>query len=225
MHNYFYGIVISLVLTGCGGHQRKQSLANNYFEQATLAAHEGNSKKALQLLNKSLSVQETPQALAFKATILYQLNDVGASVSLFEKIINQTKNVSSTLRADIKNNYACVLNRSGNTHEAQHIWEGLTKDPDYLTPEVAHFNLALLSLSQKDFAAAVDKLQQAVSLAPDYVDAYFYLGMIYVHNELWDDAQQQFKSVLTYAPEHVGAREFLAHIDQHRALIRERNAA
>ena len=214
MYKFFCAIaLLALLLPSCAHRQQKNALAINYFEQASLAVQDQNHKKALQLLNKSLTIQETPQALAFKATILYHLQDFTGSVALFEKIINQTKDIPPSLKADVKNNYACVLNYMGEKEKAAKIWKDLIKDPDYLTPEVAYFNIGLLALSQNDIDKALDKLHAATEAAPDYVDAYFYLGIIYMQQGSLTQAKSQFKSILSYAPEHKYAKEFLKKID------------
>lgn len=210
--NYILFFSILVLIPGCK-QQKKRSkpLATNFFEQSSLEAEEQHFKQALQLVNKSIAVQPTPQALAHKATLLYQLNDFTGSLALFEKTINQ-KNTPDALRADIKNNYACVLNQLGQKDKARQLWEELTTDTHYLTPEVAYFNLGLLALVQADVKKAEEHLMQATEAAPDYVDAFFYLAVTQIRLGKLQQAQEYLKTILSFAPEHAAAQELLTQV-------------
>lgn len=213
MHRFYYIPFVALaIIPGCKQQTKKSKpLATNLFEQSSLEAEDRRFKQALQLVNKSIATHPTPQALAHKATLLYRLNDFAGSVALFEKIINQ-KDAPPALMTDTKNNYACVLNQLGQQKKAAQIWQELTTDTSYLTPEVAHFNLGLLALTQTDMQAAEKHLLDATQAAPDYVDAFYYLAIAQIQLSKYWQAKQQLDMVLSITPEHTAAKELLQRI-------------
>ena len=206
---------LSLCLGGCQKQTKadKELQANRFLEQATLAAQEHRYNEAIQAINKSLALKESPQVLALKATWLYRIGNTDASLELFEKILN-SPSLSSSLRADTKNNYACVLNQHNEKKKAEQLWQELTKDMDYLTPEVAYFNLGLLAISQKNFMKAIDKFNHAITLTPDYVDAYYYLAIAYFYTRDFEHAHESLERVLSLANQHKAAQALLKKVKE-----------
>lgn len=214
MYNHHFLILTCLILSGCNTQQKKESkpLAGNYLEQSTLEAKEQNFKKALQLVNQSLNVEETPQALIHKGTLLYQLEKFNESLAIFEKTINM-RNIPGPLKSDAKNNYACILNQLGKKEAAQKIWKELADDNNYLTPQVALYNLALLALARGDLEMAEKYLLKATYTAIDYVDAFFFLGVTQLHQKRWGAARDSLQTVLSLNSQHQAAQELLDQIN------------
>lgn len=199
-------------LTGCGQRRPKQgSLAYNYYHQALVAA-EKNPREALDLIEKSLLEQTIPRALVFKATLLFQVEKYAESVTLFEKIIND-KRIPPTLKTDAKNNYACVLIALEKYEQAEQIWRGLTADRHYLSPEVAWLNIGLLKLNQQAYRPAAQAFSQALRIANDYVDAYYYLALVLTRLGEWRTARQTVINLLNLVPDHPAATTLLSEID------------
>lgn len=214
--NVYTIIFLSVALAGCSKQKKEtKPLAHNLFEQSHIEAEDQRYKHALQLVNKSIKVDPTPQALAHKATLLYRLNDFEGSLALFEKIINHN-DATETLKADSKNNYACLLNQMGKTKEAEKIWLELSCDKNYLTPEVAFFNLGLLSLTKNDIVNAINNLKRATLLSPDYIDAFYYLAVAYMHIGNYKDAHQAATTIISFVPEHQAAQEIINYINRYR---------
>ncbi len=221
---YIFFIIIIFIFTSCYKKKNNQ-LAKNYYEQSLVEAEEKNFKKALQLVDKSLSESPTPQAYALKATLFYQINEFQESVSLFKKIIRD-KETPSTMKADIMNNYSCALLALGKKEEAKDNWKILTKDKNYLSPEVAWFNLGLLEFyeaSEKGFIPelAKDKLlnalrnfTNAISIATEYIDAYFYLGLTYLKLKDYAKAKEVVINLITKEPKHEAANLLLDEINK-----------
>ncbi len=190
-----------------------------------LEAEEKNFKKALQLVDKSIQESPTPQAYALKATLFYQINEFQESVSLFKKIIRD-KETPATIKADIMNNYSCALLASGQKEEAKENWRILTKDKNYLSPEVAWFNLGLLDfyeasekgfipeLSKTKLANALKNFSNAVAIASEYIDAYFYLGLTYLKLKDYERAREVVINLITKEPKHEAARLLLEEINK-----------
>ncbi|HLB40930.1 MAG TPA: tetratricopeptide repeat protein [Candidatus Babeliales bacterium] len=206
-------LIISLVgLSGCGQRRSpKSSLAYNYYHQALVAA-EKNPREALDLIEKSLLEQTLPRALVFKATLLFQVEKYLESVTLFEKIISD-KRIPPTLKTDAKNNYACVLVALGKLAAAEELWRSLTADRHYLSPEVAWLNIGLLKLNQQDYRAAAQAFNQALRIANDYVDAYYYLALVLTRLHEWQTARQTLHNLLNIVPDHAAAQKLLSEIN------------
>ena len=121
-------LIMILMLSSCSNPgKNNKSLASNYLEQSIVEMRGNNLKQALHLINRSLTVHETLEAMSHKAQLLYQLGDLEGSLACFDKIINK-KELSDMIKADALNNYACTLYRLSRKDEAQKIWKELTKN-------------------------------------------------------------------------------------------------
>ena len=201
----YFSCVLLLFLNSCT-HQ-KQQLANNYYKQSLLELEDRNIKDALQLINQAVILNPIPQYLAFKANILYQLNAFQESLTLLEKIIKQ-KNISPHFKADLMNNYACLLNKSHQGAKAREIWLKLTKNVDYIAPEVAFYNLGLQCLNE-NLEQARQYFMRAIQITPTYVDAIFFLCVVEAHLGHRDKAKKYLNKLLQITPEHRAAKRLL----------------
>lgn len=223
--------VLLVALSACTKRTHDRRLAHTYYEQAVAAS---DQHKALNLIDQSLELDETnAQARAFKATLLYQLGNFKEAACLFEQLIAD-KHINRAMRADAQNNWASALYQLGQTDEAENLWRGLTTDPHYISPELAYFNLGLMRLDRAlklrhefpyerrvEFEAltneAIELFKQALTVAREYVDALFYLGVSHLELNNLEKAREYFVSVLTINPEHGPAKHLLgrAHTAPH----------
>ena len=204
----------------------------DYMKQASSQAAAGNYETALNFANKASQTNPSPQASALKATLLYQLKRFEESEKLFKKIIDD-KNTSMQIRCDVMNNYACNLLCLNKKEEAKKIWQELALCENYISPEVAYFNLGLLEFSQAlekkqaldadpqkkiqsniKFANAAMMFERAVNIASNYVDAYYYLALSLEQIKKYDRAQEALAILLSKAPDHKPAKALLIRINR-----------
>lgn len=204
-----------MLLTACS-KQKTNKIAQNYYKMAILELQEGGGdrqysyKKALYNIEKALEVEEKSEYLALKGTLLFELGYDSLGESLFDKALLNADD--SKLKCEILNNKACLFAQVGmfnkqdfKVNQALDIWQKLERDKDYLTPEVAFFNQSKIFVYKNDYKNAKEKLQRAVQISPNYLDAHYYLAL--VHYNLLDTiaAQSELDAVLFLYPEHKGA--------------------
>ncbi len=197
---------------GCEKHSN-QKLAQTYFRMAfnELADDPDDllaCKRALVNIDRALDQEPQSHYYAFKATVLFKLGDYSNSDVFFKKALSTT--ADDVLRAEITNNYACLLARKGDSSKALDMWQRLIHDPNYQTPEVAWVNLGKLYVASHDLPHAQDAFKQAVLTDPSYLDAHYYLGLIAQQQGDRSTAVREIKLVLALEPDHVGANA-LAH--------------
>jgi len=211
-------LTIMVSIVGVVGGCEKQSntkLAHAYFKMAftelgddadPVAAH----KRALVSINKALELQEKAEYYALKATVLFNLGDSALSQTCYQKAL--ALQPEQAMRGEIVNNYACLLAHQKQYDQARTMWKGLTKDALYQTPEVAFVNLGRLYAEEKNYMAAKESFQNAVHIAPSYLDAQYYLGLM--AHKLGDSqlAAKQTKMLLSLEPTHQGAQWLAAQL-------------
>ena len=120
-------------------------LAINYLESDGSMIQ--RCKQAIHSLDKAISIKSEPYYYALKATLLFQLGKETSAEECFRRALDGK--LDPKVRADVLNNYACLLSQIGREYEANSIWERLKKSRHYLTPEVSLFNQAKLLIKKK----------------------------------------------------------------------------
>jgi tetratricopeptide (TPR) repeat protein len=83
---------------------------------------------------------------------------------------------------------------------ARKEFEGVEKDP--ATAAAAHFYLGRLANLQGRFDDAVHELEQALTLNPQYADAYAEMGVLLVKQKKYAEAEQKLGRALALDPNH-----------------------
>ena len=200
-------IMVVIVFSSCARKKNKQ-LAHNYYKLAMLELTEDqrtdvSAKKALEQLDKALKLVQDSRSLALKATLLFQLNYIEESRSFFERALTLSSS-DSRLHAEVMNNYACVLAECNEPEKALSVWRQLEIDKNYLTPEVCMVNQAKLFVKQGDAQMAKTILQRAVKIAPQYVDAHYYLALLALKTNDRLLAQEELNMLTFLEPSHPG---------------------
>jgi Tfp pilus assembly protein PilF len=173
-----------LLVVGCG-KRKNEKLAQNYYklsmaELSRVVDSSGEEllayKHALDYINKALEQQQTAEYLAFKATLLLKLARFDDSKKFFKLALKEK--LTPTLKGEILNNYACLLAQSNYEQDAFAIWQRLVNDEYYLTPEVAYVNQGRVLASKTEYQQAKNCFLKAIELAPDYLDAHYYLAIL-----------------------------------------------
>ena len=204
---YLMLLLVVVLVAGCG-KQKNTPLAETYFKMAFLELSEqpdqpGAIKRALAHCDQALQQEKKAEFYALKATLLFKLGDFSASRQAYQQAL--ALHPDQPVRAEIENNYACLLAQMGQGAAAQQMWRLLTENVSYQTPEVAWVNLGRSYATEQNLIQAKHALEQAVVLEPSYLDAHYYLAV--VAQRLGDVvlARQQADLVLATAPEHTGA--------------------
>lgn len=207
-------------LPSCTRKSPKQRIliAQSYLRQGLVEVQHRQYKKAINLINRSLDCHKTIEALALKATLLYQIGLFTESIALFENLINDTT-VSLPLKADILNNYACVLSNSNKRDDAEKIWRALIHNEHYLTHEVAWYNIGRLKYDMHDFAQARIYFDHAVHISPDYIDALWYSALCSYALKEYSLARKRVFTIIEFAPNHRAAHELLEQLSRQSPYV------
>lgn len=200
---------VLIVLSGCARKGNKRQLqAQNYYKLCMVELSETDCsdtalRKALDYGQKAVLCQAKPEYQAICATILFKLGQYDKSLAYFKQALAQTKN--SGLHGEILNNKACVYAQLGDRDKAEKVWKKLVRAPYYLTPEVALVNLAKLCVHDQEYEEAKEYCKQAITAAPTYIDAHFYLAILsYKTNDI-SLAKKEVLTTLFMEPNHHGA--------------------
>jgi Tfp pilus assembly protein PilF len=214
MRTLVYTFFLLILLPSCGDRtSNKQALASNYIKQSVMESENGNYKKALHQVNRAIETEKKPHYLAMKATLLFQIDDIDGSIALFQDLIHK-KDTPSTIKAEAKNNLACVYMSIGKKNEAQKLWNDLLHDPDYLTPEVLYLNLALIQINNQQYKAAEKLLNKALDHTPEYIDALYYLAVVQKMMHEYKRALKTIETLTNYVHGHIGAQRLKQQIEQ-----------
>ncbi len=206
-------LTIAFGLSSCARKKNKE-LAHNYYKLAMLELSEDQrsdvvSKKALEQVDKALELFPDPRYLALKATLLFELNYIQESKHFFEMALKGASG-NCRLKAEVMNNYACVLAEAHEPEKALLVWRQLEIDKDYLTPEVSMVNQAKLFVKKGDLDMAKTILLRAVKIAPLYVDAHYYLALLGLKTNDRLLAKDELNTLTFLEPSHPG----ISHLTQ-----------
>jgi Tfp pilus assembly protein PilF len=201
--------VFLLILCGCGKQSDNQQLAQNYYHlaQEELKGENVTSlsyRTALSYIDQAFAASKKALYMASKGTIFFRLGKDRDALRCFKQALGL--NPTAKLCGEIFNNMACVLARSGEVRKAEKIWTTLVNDKDYLSPEVALYNQSKVCFARNDIKQAEEKLCQAVTHAPCYIDARYVLSLLYLSQNFHEKASEHLKVILQLAPEHRGAQ-------------------
>ncbi|MBU4270071.1 tetratricopeptide repeat protein [Candidatus Dependentiae bacterium] len=217
--NAFFVLFLLIFIVGCGKQENKK-LAQNYYKMAieevqdTKNGKEYAYKKAIDYIDEALKIDQKTEYLAFKATLLFELGYDELGDSLFDIALQKTKD--EKLKCEIFNNKACLLAQVGILNHdndkidyAFNIWQNLINNKDYLTPEVALFNQSKVYVFKNDYELAKNKLLKAIQLSPNYIDAHYYLALVYHNLSDIKAAKNEINTVLYLFPEHESAKRLM----------------
>jgi len=206
-------------VSGCAGDaafrkQRAQALRDN--GEAFLQA--GQTNRALEQFLKALEDDPKDPYLHYDLAWAYNLKGVNAKAEFHAKEAIRLKPDFS-----VAQNYLGTLYfRSGRVDLAIESYQKALSNVLYTHPQDAHFNLGSAYLSRKEYDKAVEHLEKATRLVPEFVAAYNNLGEAYEGLHKNDKARRSYEKALELAPDYV-----MAHLNLGKLLYRsgERQAA
>ena len=205
----FLVIIVLLCLLGSCGKKKNIRLAQNYYRLAMLeltdeACSVQSYKKALKYIDQALQQDCRADFLAVKGTLLFELKHIDESAETFKQALEICQDPG--LKAEILNNYACLLAFSNKFDEAEKIWQSLINNKHYLTPEVACVNQGKMAIDRHDYLQAKTHFLKALAFAPSYLDAHYYVALTACALDDTSLAKQSVKTVLYLEPQHRGAQ-------------------
>ena len=210
-----FGLVLSLVgclilmfCSGCAKKTNKQ-LAQTYYKLCMVELGEGllsdaSARKALDYVEKALDLDLKPEYQALQGTILFKLKHYNRSIECFKLALAGI--TCPRFRGEILNNMACIYGQQRDYKRAYTIWARLVKSPHYLTPEVAMVNLAKMFTEKGKYDQAKKYCAKAVTRAPMYTDAHFYLALLSYYTQDLGLAKKEITTTLFMEPKHPGAK-------------------
>jgi Tfp pilus assembly protein PilF len=204
----FLALCFIISLSACGKKRENAKLAQNFYQLAMveISGKQQESialRKGLEYIEKALEHNKRAEYLAVKATILFLLHKHKQSKQLFKLALQST--TDERIKADISNNYACVLAQQNHHQGALKLWRKLASNQYYLTPEVALVNQGKVYAQQGKLELSRNFFSQAINQAPSFIDAHYFLALI--AHELNDSVQakHEVKTVLFMEQQHAGA--------------------
>ena len=214
--SFLFFVSLTICLPNCG-KKKNVKLGQTYYKLSLLELSEKEQseqacKQALAYIDKAIEQESRPEYLALKATLLFKIHQEKEGYDCFQKALDEK--LEPRTRTEILNNKACLLaeigmkkKQSDKTKEAMNIWSELEEDKNYLTPEVALFNQSQVYIAQKSYKQAKDKLLKAVTFAPSYLDAHYYLSLTAYELKDYKLAKNELRTVLFLEPAHQGAKQ------------------
>lgn len=203
---FYLCIIVVYILGGCG-KKNGASVAQDYYKlsMAELSRKVDNPgqelvayKRALEYIDKALIQSTQAEYLAFKATLLFKLQNLEQARHFFSLALQEK--MSPTLKGEVLNNYACFLAQNKQEAEALKIWQDLIGSEYYLTPEVAYVNQGKVYGANQEYLQAKDCFLKALELAPDYLDAHYYLAVLAQEHGDLSLAKNSVSSALYFDP-------------------------
>ncbi len=205
-------LCLLFLLSSCGGAKtNKKALAVTYIRQSAVELETKNYKKALQLVNEAVKTNAQPHYFARQAAMLYHVGKFDESFALCQELIEKN-DTPETVRAEVRNNLACVYIATGKPEQAEEIWKSLINDRNYLVCETLFYNLGLLALQKKNYQDSLTYLTQAVDMAPDYVDALYYTAVIHKKMGNFGKARKSISKLFNYISHHPAATKLLREV-------------
>lgn len=207
---------LGLLLISCGKQVPKnEKLGKTFYTLSMLELSDGGHgaiayKKALEYIDQALACEKKSAYFALRGTILFNLRLFDQSLAALEEALKLTPD--SALHCDITNNIACVCAQRGDFEKAMASWQQLVCDAYYLTPEVALVNMGKICAQQGALQQAKEHFIKAITLAPSYVDAHYYLSL--VGFQLGDQSlvKNELQTLLFMEPKHKGALQLQAQL-------------
>lgn len=102
---------------------------------------------------------------------------------------------------DTHNNLGVLYAELGEYEKAKIHFIEVLKNQSYTTPELAHYNLALIFMRENKQELAVSELKKAIDKAPDFLHSYLQLGLLYRDAKRFRDSIEIFEKALSIQPD------------------------
>jgi len=194
-------LVILLALSACVTNspkdaERQLKLASLHYQIGVDALGKGLLPKAFAELMESDTIRpDQPAVLDALAYAWLLRGDLKKSEAFYLRALRHGAGAAT------QNNYASLLNRLQRYQEAEKAARISLDDPRYPNQDLAFINLGNALFGQKDYAAAIEKFQQARLFNPDNRLADLRLADAYARSGKPIQAQVLYEAIIRTQPE------------------------
>ncbi|MBF0189440.1 MAG: tetratricopeptide repeat protein [Magnetococcales bacterium] len=174
-------VVVSFLVAGCGTTPEQQEDQVEFqiqMNKGRAYLERGRPQMALRALTLARKMRpDNVEMLSMLGVVYDHLERPAQSLAVLAK--------AHRLRPDdseIHHNYGVALLRLKRYDEAEKSFREVLSNPEFLTPEDAHFNLAILYQQQEKYREMEMALEQTITLRPDHITALITLAD---HNRLF----------------------------------------
>jgi type IV pilus assembly protein PilF len=186
-------LLIGLLLAGCETTgQRPPSkpgpvneLANIHLRMGIEHLKQRNYDNAMEELNKALSMDPRDPSIHATLATLYERLD---KLPLAEKHMEDAHRFGRNDSA-IQNIYGSFLCQHGHYKEGLAIFDGVVKDPNYASPQIAYTNAGICAYDMGSKDKAEGYLQHALRVDPNVPQAVIQLAQIAYDKGRYGEAQ------------------------------------
>ena len=147
---------------------------------------------------------ETPSTKTYqKAMDAFVDQNFAEAVPLFEQLLSLNPELNDKILSPYTKallGLAGNLRKSDSERSIQLYKKALQLNPNN---EKAHFQLGMVLMEQKDYAAATSSFENVISLTPEFPDAFFNLGYISTLSKNYSRAEEMYARVVELRPEYL----------------------
>lgn len=190
------GVVLMFALTlmvSCAGSKSKK----------TARAHYDLGRAKLSTEQYQAAFVEFQKSLGFYSRDKEVHNAIGIVYLNLEDLKEAEKHFKKAARLDSKyseahNNLCFVYFKQEKWADAEKSCQKALKNPLYVTPEKAYYNLGSMYYKKGDYSKAIEAYTKAVRRNPIFVSGYYGLALSYNAKELYGDAANAMQSAVNF---------------------------
>lgn len=192
-HRIISLLSIALFFTACASKKKELSpdekRAMLYYNQGTRELVAEEYTLALQKLLRANKLMPNDSRIINNLAMAYYFKkDKANAVRLLKKSLKLDSS-----NADAKLNLATIYMKDGELSKAEEIYKNLLEDLTYMGHNRTYYNLALIKLSENNSTKAIEYLNKAVEVDPNYCPAFYKLGQISKERKDYKRALEYYK--------------------------------
>jgi len=189
--------VAAISCASSGSKSAARSDSSRYLRLAYVQMERGETKEALESTRQALSKDpDSHEAHNFAGLIYLTLSEYKKAADHLREAVRLNPYFT-----DAHNNLGVAYRELKQYDKALKEFQAALNDKTYRTPEKVQLNLGNLYLDQGVMSEAVRCFERSVSINPDYLLGYIGLGTAYQRSGRADLATEQFRKVLSMAPD------------------------
>ncbi|HZM71593.1 MAG TPA: tetratricopeptide repeat protein [Candidatus Cryosericum sp.] len=189
--------MVALSCASSGSKSSSQGESGRYLRLAYVQMERGETKEALDSTRQALSRDpNNAEAHNFMGLIYLSFSEYQEAVDHLREAVQL-----NAYFTDAHNNLGVAYLQLKQYDKAMKEFQTALNDRTYKTPEKVQLNLGNLYLDQGVMSEAVRCYERAVALNPSYLNGYIGLGTAYQKSGRADLAAEQFRKVMSLAPD------------------------
>lgn len=198
---------LGIVLEGCSSaaKTRRINVAEAHYKVGISHLNENELQLAYIEFQKAVEVNPKGKKAYYAiGHIFFVQENYTEAAEAFKKALRVDKKYS-----DAHNYLGMVYERLRNHELAVMHFKRALQNPQYVTPEKAHYNLGRNYVQLGKIDEAISEFQASVRVAPAYAPGFNALGKALVRKEHYGEAVKAFNNALKISPNIAEARFFL----------------